>query len=286
MASSPPYELLRTGQKKAYLHHVGLQMAGNETYGNWRKELVIVNHLPPFIRAFVDEARDIAMNQGSLSILDAGCGNGAFGLPVAIHLAQTTEVPIHALFIDKQPDAIRAVNKYLSNIPLPDTLKTQSICQDIEEIGIPDCSVDVVILKNLLHFIDPQKTARVLEKLFRALRPGGIVFIDFCSVFNPCAIGFEDKPRFEEMLVFLSQKSRTLPHAAYHKGFDKMMYFHTPASMTTTMEQVGFHVMRLEECPNINHPNGWSREFPENFRMVMRKSPKPSLINSTLFSLN
>lgn len=286
MATSPPYELLRSGQTEAYFEHVNLKLAGSDTYGNWRKNFVVVDHLPPFIHAFVDQARQMAIDRSGLSVLDAGCGNGTFGLPVVIHVAEKTNVPIHATFLDKQLEAIDEVDQYLSTISLPTLLHTQSMCQDIKDADIPEHSLDVIILKNLLHFIDPEITAQVLDKLYRALRPGGIMYIDVCSVFNPCAVGFENKKHFLDMLVLLRQKHRTLPHTSYNSYFQKMMYFHTPSSIALTLENAGFSIVNLHADQNLTNPNGWGPQYPENLWVIARKIPESALIKSTLFSLN
>jgi len=98
-------------------------------------------------------------------VLDYGCGPGSYVIPLAELVGKSGK--IYAL--DIHPLAIQEVQSIASKKQLKDV---ETICSDCKT-GLPDNSVDVVLLYDTLHALsDPD---RVLEELYRVLKPNGIL---------------------------------------------------------------------------------------------------------------
>ena len=98
-------------------------------------------------------------------VLDYGCGPGGY-ITAAAELAGKSG-KIYAL--DIHPLAIQGVQNIASKKQLANV---ETICSDCK-IGLPDKSLDVVLLFDTLHTLsDPDG---VLEELHRVLKPNGIL---------------------------------------------------------------------------------------------------------------
>jgi ubiquinone/menaquinone biosynthesis C-methylase UbiE len=100
-------------------------------------------------------------------VLDYGCGVGSYTIPAAQIVGP--EGVVYAL--DKHPLAIqmvekRAVQEGLTNV--------ETIYSDLVT-GLPDASVDVVLLYDVLHAVPDQLA--LLQELGRVLKPGGILSV-------------------------------------------------------------------------------------------------------------
>ena len=98
-------------------------------------------------------------------ILDYGCGSGSYSIIAAEMVGAKGKVyalDIHPLGIQRVKSI--ASKKQLTNV--------EAICSDCIT-GLPDSSVDVVLLYDILHALsDPDG---VLEELYRVLKPDGIL---------------------------------------------------------------------------------------------------------------
>lgn len=96
-------------------------------------------------------------------VLDYGCGPGGYVLETARRVGPTGKVyalDIHPLAVQKV-EQIAARNK-LHNV--------ETICSNCDT-GLPDGSVDVVLLYDIFHMLGDQQG--VLAELHRVLKPGG-----------------------------------------------------------------------------------------------------------------
>jgi ubiquinone/menaquinone biosynthesis C-methylase UbiE len=110
-------------------------------------------------RAVLREARILE----GFHVLDYGCGPGSYLVPLAVLVGPSGKV--YAL--DIHPLAIRMVKKRATKKHLANVAAIQSDCQT----GLPDRSLDAVLLYDVFHGLDqPQK---VLKELHRVLKPGG-----------------------------------------------------------------------------------------------------------------
>ena len=101
-------------------------------------------------------------------VLEYGCGIGSYTIPAAQIVGD--EGTVYAL--DIHPLAIttvkrRAAKENLTNI--------KTILSD-RDTGLPDESVDVVLLYDTLHLVGDQQA--LLEELHRVLKPGGFLSAD------------------------------------------------------------------------------------------------------------
>jgi ubiquinone/menaquinone biosynthesis C-methylase UbiE len=98
-------------------------------------------------------------------VLDYGCGPGSYVVPATELVGKSGKIyalDIHPLAIQRVQSI--ASKKHLSNV--------ETICSDCKT-GLPDDSVDAVLLYDTLHVLsDPD---RVLEELHRVLKPDGIL---------------------------------------------------------------------------------------------------------------
>ncbi|KAG9399230.1 Methyltransferase-like protein 6 [Aphanomyces cochlioides] len=103
------------------------------------------------------------------TVLEVGCGYGSAIFPLLAEcpsmFAHVCDFSPHAIDILKANplyDATRC-NAYVCDLVLDDT------------VGLPENSVDVVLMVFVLSAIPPTSFANVIEKISRALKPGGLV---------------------------------------------------------------------------------------------------------------
>jgi ubiquinone/menaquinone biosynthesis C-methylase UbiE len=100
-------------------------------------------------------------------VLDYGCGPGAYLPDVAAQV--TDRGRVYAL--DLHPLAIQQVRALARRRGLSQIRTIQSDC----DTGLPDASIDVVLLYDIFHMLsEPQA---VLAELHRVLKPGGTLSV-------------------------------------------------------------------------------------------------------------
>lgn len=101
-------------------------------------------------------------------VLDFGCGPGGYSIAAADIVGDTGKVyalDIQLLAGERMKKL--AAKKGLKNI--------ETICSGCET-GLPDATLDIVLLYDILHMLsEPDK---ILAELYRALKPGGILSVD------------------------------------------------------------------------------------------------------------
>ncbi len=100
-------------------------------------------------------------------VLDYGCGPGGYVAATAKLVGQSGKV--YAL--DLHPLAIRRVQKLARKEQLANVQTIHSNCQT----GLPDNSVDVVLLHDILHLLDDPQT--ILAELYRVLKQNGTLSV-------------------------------------------------------------------------------------------------------------
>ena len=116
------------------------------------------------LRPRINILKEVRIKPGS-HVLDYGCGPGSYIVPLAELVGKSGK--IYAL--DIHPLAIRKVKAMASEKGLPNV---QAIQSD-DETGLPDNSLDVVLLYDVFHLLsDPN---RILGELHRVLTPNGIL---------------------------------------------------------------------------------------------------------------
>ncbi len=100
-------------------------------------------------------------------VVDIGCGTGSLSLPLAEAGAEVLAVDISPAMIERVEAAAR--EKGLANLA--------GVARPVEELDLPEASVDLVVSNYALHHLrDPDK-ARLVATALRWLRPGGRLVI-------------------------------------------------------------------------------------------------------------
>ena len=102
------------------------------------------------------------LTSGLENVVDLGCGYGTFTIPAA----QMISGKVHA--IDMEPNMIDGLQHKTDqlNIKNVDLYLRDFIA---EGSGLPDNSIDYVMLFNILHHSKPQQ---ILDEIYRMLKPG------------------------------------------------------------------------------------------------------------------
>jgi len=100
-------------------------------------------------------------------VLDYGCGPGGYVAGAAKLVGQSGTV--YAL--DLHPMAIRRIQKLARKKQLANVQTIHSDCQT----GLPDNSVDVVLLHDIFHLLDNPQT--ILAELYRVLKQNGTLSV-------------------------------------------------------------------------------------------------------------
>ena len=108
--------------------------------------------------------KEVGIKPGFI-VLDYGCGPGSYISPLAELVGKSGK--IYAL--DIHPLAIERVQSITSKKQLTNIETILSDCAT----GLPDNSLDVVLLYDILHGLS--EPDRVLDELYRVLKPSGIL---------------------------------------------------------------------------------------------------------------
>jgi len=114
------------------------------------------------IRPRMDIVKEIGLKPG-FKVLDFGCGPGSYVLPVSELIGENGK--LYAL--DVMPVAIEMVKKLVAKRKLTNVETILSDCKT----GLPDSSLDVVLLYDVFHDLENQNL--VLKELHRVLRSEG-----------------------------------------------------------------------------------------------------------------
>ncbi|MDW8394761.1 MAG: methyltransferase domain-containing protein [Anaerolineae bacterium] len=98
-------------------------------------------------------------------VLDAGCGNGAFALPLAPHVRE-----VHA--VDVQPAMLCALQRRLEAHRVDNI---QARLAPLTHLPYPDAVFDAALLISVLPMVHDR--AGVLSELWRVLKPGAVLLV-------------------------------------------------------------------------------------------------------------
>lgn len=110
--------------------------------------------------------KELGIREG-FSVLDYGCGPGSYIVPLANLVGGSGRV----YAVDVHPIAIRMAQAKASKRLLTNV----KIIQSDRDTRLPDSSIDVAFLYDILHELD--KPDDVLRELHRVLKPGGILSV-------------------------------------------------------------------------------------------------------------
>jgi ubiquinone/menaquinone biosynthesis C-methylase UbiE len=110
--------------------------------------------------------KEVGIKEG-FHVLDFGCGPGGYLLPLTKLTGKSGKV----FALDTSPLAIRSVKNIIIRNHLPNVEIIHSDCKT----GLPDNSIDVALLYDVLH--DLNHPDSVLKELHRVLKPHGILSV-------------------------------------------------------------------------------------------------------------
>jgi len=116
------------------------------------------------VTAAVLDAADVTPDT---QVVDLGCGTGQISLPLATRGARVLAVDVSSAMVKRmESDATQAGVTTLEGLAMP-----------IEELSLPEESVDLIVSSYALHHLRDADKARLVSAAFRWLRPGGRLMI-------------------------------------------------------------------------------------------------------------
>ncbi len=128
------------------------------------KLMSLIIKLRDFFRPRMSILKEVDIKPG-FTILDYGCGPGSYTIPIAELAGKSGK--IYAL--DIHPLAIKSVKGIIVKKKLTNVETIQSDCKT----GLPDTSVDIVLLYDIFHGLADKSS--ILAELKRILRQDGIL---------------------------------------------------------------------------------------------------------------
>ena len=151
-------------------------------------------------------------------VLDVGCGTGE-------HLQHAIDRGLLATGVEPAPAMLEVARRNVPAAEIHQGVATQ--------LPFKDAQFDLVIMVEVLRYLDRSDTEKALAEARRVLKPGGQLFV---TLVNRWALdGF-----------YVLQRARSL---AKRKEFDERnpyCLFHTPASARRDLLQAGFDEVRIE----------------------------------------
>ena len=151
----------------------------HEAVGAFQFDESVVAVFPDMIQRSVPGYQTILTGIGELTsrfalpnsnLYDLGCSLGAATLTMRRKLEHSD---CKIIAVDNSPAMINRAGEYLHAYHSDVEVDLQ--CADMTEVEIENASV--VVINFTLQFIDPDQRQRLLEKIYRGLKPGGILVL-------------------------------------------------------------------------------------------------------------
>ena len=110
---------------------------------------------------------DVAAVTPGTQVVDLGCGTGQISLPLATRGAQV-------LAVDVSPAMVRQMESQAAGAGVTGL---EGLAMPIEELSLPEQSVDLIVSSYALHHLRDADKARLVSAAFGWLRPGGRLVI-------------------------------------------------------------------------------------------------------------
>ena len=166
-------------------------------------------------------------------IYDLGCSTGTTIQQIQHHFP---EKKLSFIGVDNSASMIKKARSKLADNSVPDV---SLICQDLTDVVLDSC--DLVIMNYTLQFIDKFQRSALLNKIFNALKPGGILIMaekincddsSIQALFHELYYDFKRRNGYSELEI--SQKREALENVLIpltadmqlellkYSGFDKV----------------------------------------------------------------
>jgi ubiquinone/menaquinone biosynthesis C-methylase UbiE len=151
-------------------------------------------------------------------VLDVGCGTGE-------HLHRAVDEGLQAFGLEPAPSMLEVARRNVPKAEIKQGVAT--------ELPYADASFDLVIMVEVLRYLDRPDTEQALREARRVLKPGGQLFV---TLVNRWALdGF-----------YVLQRARALVRAKQFDAVNPYCLFHTPGSAKRDLVKAGFAEVRTE----------------------------------------
>ncbi|KAE9027946.1 hypothetical protein PR003_g2950 [Phytophthora rubi] len=161
-----------------------------------------------------------------VEVLELGCGYGSAIFPILAECAN-----VHAQVCDFSAHAIEILKKN----PEYDANRCRAFVCDIAQEELEDVaaeSIDIVLMVFVLSAVPPESFARALQKIYAALKPGGIV----------C---FRDYGLYD---LAMRRNAKKLGPNLYYRSDGTLAYFFSRETLQEEFERGGFRTLENEYC--------------------------------------
>ena len=168
------------------------------------------------IDALVDELFASLPKGGK--VLDVGCGTGE-------HLQHAIDRGLSASGVEPAPAMLEVARRNVPKAEIHQGVATA--------LPFPDAQFDLVIMVEVLRYLDRADTEKAISEARRVLKPGGQLFV---TLVNRWALdGF-----------YILQRARSLGRRKEFDERNPYCLFHTPVSARRDLQQAGFEEIRIE----------------------------------------
>jgi ubiquinone/menaquinone biosynthesis C-methylase UbiE len=168
------------------------------------------------IDALVDELFASLPKGGK--VLDVGCGTGE-------HLHRALDRGLKAYGVEPAPAMLEVARRNVPEAEIKQGVATS--------LPFGDGEFDMVMMVEVLRYLDRADTDAALREARRVLKPGGLLFV---TLVNRWALdGF-----------YILQRARSVVKRKQFDQFNPYCLFHTPASARRDLAQAGFDDVRIE----------------------------------------
>ncbi len=101
---------------------------------------------------------------GSIVMADFGCGPGIVGLHLRKQLERQMTGRIRSVFLDVS-------EAMLKQIPMEEGI--EKVRGDVARTPFPDCSFDIVVMKQVLDYLPEEEQRRAIAEMYRTLKSNG-----------------------------------------------------------------------------------------------------------------
>ena len=162
-----------------------------------------------------------------LDILDAGGGNGVETMPLAVEQHRLTLLDSSAAMLD---DGVRLSAENNTSITT-----IQGSVLDLDSLVQP-ASYDLILLHNVIQYLDEAEVPKLIASMYRALRKGGMLSLVSVNRHSATLAKAIAHAEFEEALAQLDSKHQ------YSRAFDHTVRVYTAEEISTLLSTAGFSV--------------------------------------------
>ena len=182
MQNEPPDKEPGTAGTPAGFCRDRLYAEARPSIADFRFDQSVVDVFPDMLNRSIPGYRSIIAQSGLLAarhaqpdtnLYDLGCSLGATSLSMRDALGRTAGCRIHA--IDNSEAMVERCRTLLSNMPGGGATPVIVTCADLETIDMHAASV--VAMNFTLQFVAPAQRALLMQRIFAALRPGGVLIL-------------------------------------------------------------------------------------------------------------